>query len=352
MLTALLLALFAAEPTAEDLLIPFGGFNREGMKPVEALFERDTQGRNLLQRARRKLKLRSTAELQDIYCYCTESQLGGNPNRRGLFIQETARYYRAIGEEDWKQESTDGLKKLNDPQTYPAIDRRESRNSVFEYMELAFMPKICIRRGMSILQTYLVLYHELTHLAGLDPFHDLDLMKIRADHLEDDYYIPALTVKGGEQDAFVAQMGAFKRLKERYDIPFQSALEPFLSQKGRLIYRQRDAFLEHLLYVADYQSLLDYNLAQEIVYQYNRAQSWWDYTDRYMAALDEQLEKIDQNLERLEDAAAQNNGRDAKRSEEISRLSEEMNSKRLENRRLWRRYQADQKSFIQAGEDI
>ena len=337
----------ATTPSREALLKPFRGFEREEMKTIEMLFQSEAEGRLLWRKSWKKLKMRGGAELPAIFCFCSQSDLGNYPERRGLFTQETARFYRGKNETEWKEATTDGLKRLQDPKNFPIIDRKQTFSRNFEHLQVAFMPKICVREGLNVLQTYLVLFHELTHLQGLDPFYEPDLFTFSDEHKVRDYYFKELEKPGGEVDAFIAQLGAFRRLQETFDFPPQTTLEDFLTKKGRLLYRNKAAFLKHLLYDADYQSVLDHYLERQIVVQYNRAQSWWEFIDRYLEKLDDHLLQLQKQRELLDKAIgslSQNAGSNA--LAKLRQQKKELQNAFLETNRTRRLFESEQKTHI------
>ena len=126
------LPLVYAGPSAESLFEPFGGFSDEGLAPIWALFQADTEGRQLLRKSVKKTDSRNLDELAETLCYCTTKHLSGNQERRGLFMQQTLRYYRAKGADAWRSESLGGLEKLNDPKNFPIVARREFSSNNFE----------------------------------------------------------------------------------------------------------------------------------------------------------------------------------------------------------------------------
>ncbi len=352
--TGCILALMLASPSAfgklpemEDLFLPFTGFHKNGMKQVYALFRADPQGRVLLRKSWKKLGMKGASELNAIFCYCSEEELGGVTGRRGLFIQQSDTYYRAVGEDEWRQESTGGLERLNDPETWRVVAEKRFTTRNFEYLNVAFMPKICVKKGLTVLQTYLVLYHELTHLAGLDPFHKPDLFSFYDLGMEDGYYFKQLEKPGGEMDAYLAQMDAFRRLKEHYELPVRSVLEEFLSDNGRLLGRDKPAFLSHLLYDAGYQKLLDKYLSDQVLYQYNRAQSWWAYLGQYLEQLESHHAQIEAKMEKALELLAV--AREKQDREEVTRLEEarkQLVRAKAENRRVYARFKSEQKRHI------
>ncbi len=340
---------WAGAPEREELLQPFTGFDEEGMKPLFSLFRADPEGRLLLRKAWKKLKFSGASDLDRILCFCDSRQLGGYRDRRGLFIQESAGFYRAKNEREWKPVTRGALEKLNNPEKYPVIDQKEWSTRNFHHMETAFLPKICLRKGLSVLQTYLVLYHELTHLVGSEPFQELDLFGFSNLRMEQEFYFRELERPGGEMAAFLAQMKAFQRLKDRHGFPAQTVLESFLTEKGRLVYREKKAFLSHLLYEANYKQHLDEYLAQQIVFQYNRAQSWWEFLDRYLVQLDNHLDELDekiQEVDRFLTEAKKKGGASERVIRSYRKAREELAEARLENRRTYHLYELEQKESI------
>ena len=303
MTTIILLALLSTEPLPREVLFqPFGGFSKQGMAPVYQLFRADGEGRMLLRKARRKLGAGNS--LDDVLCYCTAKELAAHPDRRGLFIQESARFYRLVEASTWREETRGGLARLADEARFPVVARQRDKNTFFEFMRVAFRPKVCVKSGMSNLETYLVLFHELTHLSGLDPFAGLDLHGFTAAEKRARFYHVQLAKPGGEEEAFLGQIQALTRLKERYDLRAVSPLEGFLNERGRLLTSNRSAFLEHLLEQANYRVELDMYLAEEIYRQYNRAHSWWTLYEDVLSQMATRMSKIEENIEVMRKAVA------------------------------------------------
>ena len=142
----------------DQLVSPFRGFDHAHMELVFDLFGQETQGRLLLRQARRKLNVSSERDLTEIFCFCEPADLGIRGTRRGLFTQETGNYYREKGESEWHALNPGGDEKLRDGERFPIVARREHQTRGFEFLDVAFLPRICIRRGLSVAQTYLVLF--------------------------------------------------------------------------------------------------------------------------------------------------------------------------------------------------
>jgi len=252
-----------------------------------------------LRAALRKLGFREGTDLLEILDFCSADLLAGQPMRRGLFIQETARFYRPLGGETWKSTTPNGLARLADPVRHPIIATKEYQTHLFEHMEVAFRPRICIRAGVTVLQAYLILLHELVHLVGLDPFDRLDLFSFTPANKEDFYYRKQLTERGGELEAYMAQLRAFRHLRKRYDLSIRSTLEDFLTEGGHLLGADRDAFLDHLLERANYRDVLERELIEQVVFQYNLAHSWWEAIGEVIAQLDEHAGELEAVIETL-----------------------------------------------------
>ena len=287
--------------TGGDFLFePFQGFGQEGMAPLLDLMQADVEGRLLLQRALRKAKLKSLDELKEILCFCEGSELANGWERRGLFSQATAYFYRPMGTDEWQDGGTGELAKLAQPKTYPVLARKQYQTANFEHLEVAFRPKICLKPGMNLMQTYLVLYHELTHLVGLDHFDQLDLFTFTTHNKQSRYYYQQLSKKGGELDAYIAQLKAFQRLKKKYLVPERWPLEGFLNPRGELDYSDREAFMDLLLDQAGYREQLDLYLSQQILVQYNRAYAWWVHMTKLIENLDQNMRTIQGNLKMID----------------------------------------------------
>ncbi len=340
-------------PTLDELMSPFEGFDTRSMQPIMALFQADQQGRLLLQKARRKMKLSSNRELIAIMDFCTSADLNGLPPRRGLFIQEIARYYRPKDRDTWLTTTMGGLERLEDPDNYPIVETKKYTTELFEHMEVAFLPRICLRRGLTIMQAYLVLYHELVHLVGLDPFDHLNLFSFTRFNMEDNYYRKRLAREGSELDAFIAQIGAYRRLRERYEIDAQLVLEGFLTEKGRLLVRDRPVFLDHLLDKGRYREVLDLELERQVVYQYNLAHSWWEGIEKVLSRLDDQLVEIDREIEKIDAAIPEvKRGGDRWATGPLRRRLLKLQTSRKENRRLYAGYIEEQKQHVRFMERV
>ncbi|CAM2006516.1 hypothetical protein [Acanthopleuribacter pedis] len=312
-----------ALPSSEELHAPVQQLTPETMEPILELFKADSEGRMLLARARKKAKLESDAALINIISFCGGADLGSHGQRRGLFTQEVANFYRQKGDQEWIALNPDGAEKWADPETYVVVDQRRRNNRSFEFLDVAFRPQICVKAGLSVMQTYLVLYHELIHLVGLDPFADVDLLQLDGWHDREAFYSKQLTKEGGEVDAFVAQIHAYQRLRKRYPLTDTFILEGFLN-KRTLPLRNRQAFCDHLLEEANYATELDMHLEEQVHFQYNRAYAWWDYYGKRLTALDEQLAKLDHNIEvmrRREWVAKQNGDEEARKANRRERAS-------------------------------
>ena len=327
------------------LFQPFAGFSEEGLKPIFALFKSDTQGRLLLKKARNQLKYDSIHQLKDSLCYCSTNQLKSHPNRRGLFIPSRATLYRMRGEKHWRSETLGALEKWQNPGEFPVIAQSKSSHSSIEFLELAFRPKICVISGLNLMETFLVLFHELVHLTEREPLSQLELFNFTQEDQLEHYYFAQLKKPGGERDAYLAQIQAFDRLRQRYALNGTHALERFLTEKGHLPLRNEPAFLEHLLYQAHYKHKLDTQLAEEIVYRYNRAHSWW-------TALEDALDQLDKNLAVIEANIAQALGAVEKSQASprdraiFQKVLVRWEGERRENRRKFNQYLRDQKAFI------
>jgi len=350
--TAWLLPVWAALAFPADrdaLLAPFAGFDRDGMAPVFALFQADVEGRLLLRKAVRKLGLANADELRGVFRFC-EGGVLASPSQNGQFRQETTRLYRPLGEEEWRSETPDGLARLADPKTYPIVAERNERTRNFEFRAIAFMPAICIRSGLSVAETYLILYHELTHLAEVDPFDWPDIANLTKQGLARDFYPVELTKAGGELDAFEAQAKALQRLLQRVDL----SGDPLLHKYGFLLNnfnvhglppQREDDFMALLLDKAGYAATLDMQLADYIMKAYNRAHSWWRYFEEAMAQLDRNLTIIDGNIGRLE-AALDKTPKHSDTRKALRDKLREMQQARLQNRRQRFSFGQEQKRHI------
>lgn len=324
------------------LMEPFKGFSKQGLAPVIKLFQEDTQGRNILRRALSRTKLRSIDQLPEILAFCEPELYNSGWERRGLFTQETAYFYRALGEEDWQDGGTGELAKLANPTEFPVSAQKQYRTNNFEHMEVAFRPKICLKPGMSVMETYLVLYHELVHLTGIDQFGDLDLFSFRQHNKVDRFYYRQLSKKGGEVDAYLAQLQAFKRLKKKYTIPERWVLESFLNPKGHLDYRDREAFMEHLLTKVGYRIQLDQYLTVQVLNQYNRAYAWWEYLDRLIEHYDRNYKIITENLKNIGEQIKQYKNRDREIPRQLSEARKKWQRTRESNRHSRKSYRNEQ----------
>jgi len=300
LLTPAVLKANDGDESGKFLFEHFQGFSSEGMVPLLDLMQADAEGRLLLRRTLRKTKLKDPNHLKDILCYCEGSDLQNGWERRGLFSQATAYFYRPMGTDEWQDGGTGELSKLTMPKTYPVLAKKQYQTANFEHLEVAFRPKICLKPGMNLMQTYLVLYHELTHLVGLDHFDRLDLFTFTTHNKLSRYYYHQLSKNGGEVDAYIAQLKAFQRLKKQYDIPERWLLEDFLNPRGDLDYRDREAFMDHLLEEAGYREQLDLYLNQQILVQYNRAYAWWVHMGKLIENFDQNMKTIKGNLKIIE----------------------------------------------------
>ncbi len=338
-----------ALPSAEELQAPVEQLSPETMARILELFRADSEGRMLLERARSKAKLESDAALINIISFCGRAELGSHGQRRGLFTQEVANYYRQKGDDTWIALNPDGAAKWANPDQHPVVDQRRRANRSFEFLDVAFRPRICIKAGLSVMQTYLVLYHELIHLTGLDPFEDVDLLTLDGWQDRETFYQQQLTKKGGEVDAFVAQIHAYQRLRKNYPLKGTTVLEGFLN-KRTLPLQNREAFCNHLLVEANYAGELDFHLEEQVHFQYNRAYAWWEYYGKMINALDDQYEKLEHNVDvmRRRELRAKQNG-DQEAQARHRRDKAEWEQKRLLNRRQYHafvREQAEHREFM------
>ena len=301
------------------LLESFVGFTPSGMATVFELFKAETQGRLLLDKAARKIGVANRDEWLSVFCFCRSDQLASYPERRGLFIQEKARFYRERGTEEWHAGTRGGSEKLFDAVRFPIVTRRTWDTRNFQHLEVAFKPVICVKQGLSVLQTYLVLVHELTHLADSDPFAVLDLHAFDNSEKEKRFYFAQLSIPGGELDAHLAQLQAYSELKKRFGYKGDSVLQPYLDGKGRLLIREREAFLLHLLDQANYRAELDRYLTDQVVYQYNTAYAWWEYLQRMMVGIEERLGELERDSGIVSKAMAE--AETAKLNGEVRRLT-------------------------------
>ncbi len=341
----------AGAPERSALLAPFSGFNAQGLAPVMALFRANAEGRLLLRKSRTKLGMASADELRDIFCFCEPGVLA-NPNQNGQFRQESTVLYRRKGETDWRSETPDGLSRLDDPARFPVAARKRETTRNFEYMKVAFMPKICVRPGLSVVETFLTLYHELAHLANLDPFDWPDLAELTKHNLEEAYYVPEMAKPGGELDAFAAQALAFYRLLREVDLEGAPILGKYAYLRdyfpnGRLTAKRKTEFIELLLHQAGYAATMDAQLSLHIMREYNRAHSWWRYFEEAGEQLDANATAIDANIDKLEAAIerADRAGAAEQRRELRDMLREQQNARR-ENRRLRFSFGEEQKRHI------
>jgi len=337
----------------EELEKPFEGFDEASMRPIWSLMRGDSKGRLLLTKVKRKLGLRNENDLTQILDFCNAEVLKAHPDRRGLFTQETAHYYREKGEKAWKTTTLGGMEMLEDPESFPIADRKRYSTGLFDHMELAFRPRICLRTGLNTLQAYLILYHELTHLEGLKPFDPYDLFSFNEHNKEKRFYHKRLMIPGGEMEAYLAQIAAFRRLRDRYQIPARLAMEGFLTERGKLLVREQPAFLAHLLDAANYRYSLDAELDAQIVFQYNQARSWWEAFESVLEGLDEQLSQITALKEKASKAQKQAESEGATRqaqayADQFAKLEQQ----RLDNRRRYRDTRVEQKGYIQLLERI
>lgn len=283
-----------------ELMEPFRAFDQAGLKPIYALFQADSQGRTLLRRACRKLGFKGVSQLKGIF------RFGSSPDmfesQRGLYRYTISQVYRLRDESEWQDLTPQTLAKLADPNRFPVMDSHSWFTRNFEHRQIVFQPQILVKPGLSVLETYLVLYHELTHLVKTDPFERTDIMSFDEASKESDYFFKELERPGGELEAYLAQIAAFDRVRERYQVPAEVVLERFLTGKGRLLYRNRAAFLRHLLYEGGYQQQLQYQLDAEIVDTYNTAYVWWQFFDGNIAILQDNLVILDSAIN---DQAAQ-----------------------------------------------
>lgn len=334
---------FGSEKAAVDsLLQPFTGFDEAGLLPLIELLQADREGRLLLQKTMSRTKLEDERQLGQILSFCEQTDLAVGWERRGLFTQERAYFYRAKGRSDWEDGGTGELKKLDQSKQFPVLAEKRYLTPNFEHREVAFRPKICLKPGMTILQAYLVLYHELVHLTGIDQFDELDLFSFTKHNKLRQFYYQELSKKGGEVEAYLAQLQAFQRLKERYQIPEKWVLEGFLDPKGRLDYRDRDAFMDHLLDKAGYREQLDAYLTQEILNQYNKAYAWWDYIDRLIAHYDENHRLIQLNLNKIQEQVSAIKVDSPTIPEPLKKAQKEWKLALEENRSARKSYRAEQ----------
>jgi len=287
----LAVALHLQSQDVAPLMAPFEGFSEAEMRPIYALLDADVEGRTLVRNALRKLGVSKRQQLNQIFSFCEASQLGGD--RRGLYMYSVDYLYRPRQETKWRELSKGSLAKLANPQQYPVMDSKSWYTTHFEHRKVVFRPQICVARGLNVLETYLVLVHELTHLVGTDPFADMDLLGWDEAQRERDYYFLELGRKGGEVDAYLAQLDAFKRLKQRFSLQAEMGLEQFLSDKGNLLYRDRKAFMRHLLYKVGYDHTLDYALEVTISNTYNVALVWWQYFDERIEVTEAHIEEVE-----------------------------------------------------------
>lgn len=328
--------------SAEALLQPFEGFSEAGMAPLIELLRADPEGRQLLRKTLSRAKLKNVDELTKILTYCGGEDLFGSYERRGLFTQTTAYFYREKGNAKWQDGGSGELTKLEEPDKFPVLAENQYQTANFDHREVAFRPQICLKRGMSILQTYLVLFHELVHLTGIQPFAQIDLFSFTQTNKEGRYYYKQLGKKGGEVEAYLAQLQAFKRLKKRYDIPETWVLEGFLDPKGRLDYRDREAFMDHLLEQAGYRDQLDHHLEQQILLQYNRSYAWWEYLNRLLEHYDGNLDIIEGNLKNISEQIAPWKKAKRKAPQALLDARKEWRQKKAENRKKRKAYRAEQ----------
>lgn len=287
-----------AGPPSSWLQQKFQGFTSEGMQPILRLFEEDVEGRLLLSASLKRLGIHHPEELTQHLSYCTQDSFA-HPKQWGQLKVETVRLFKEKGTEQWMSEVQGAMARIAKLDENEIYARRTYSTELFDWMEIAFPPKVCIKRGLTNVQTFLVLFHELVHLVGLEPLDHVDVLAFdpfnEADRTHKFYY-HELDRPGGEVDAYLAQMNAYVRLRERYGIEGKWEIETFLNPQGRIIGRDRVAFREYLLDNAGYRDLLDFHLEIEVFRQYNRAQSWWDYYERRLAALRIQIDNAKQNV--------------------------------------------------------
>lgn len=291
------LSLPGEDPSA--LMEPFQGFSKQGLAPIYKLFDASAEGRSLLRKARRKLKFSQRSQLASIFSFCNGSQLGGG--RRGLFMYRVDYLYRPKDEQEWQGVTPGSLDKLKKPRQYPIFASKSYYTQHFEHREVVFQPSICIAPGMSVLDTYLVLVHELTHLVETEPFDTYELMHFDEDDPEDSYYFKELRRDGGEVDAYLAQMKALLDIRERFDLNIDLGIEHYLTDQGRLSVAQKAPFMRHLLYKLGYDALLDYQLQVSVFNHYNMAQVWWAYFDKNIDTMEEYLDNLEAEINRCQD---------------------------------------------------
>jgi len=296
----LLCLLCGVGPDSGPLLQPFTGFDEAGMRPVLALFDEDSDGRRLLQRAQRKLGVSRRRDLLAILGTCSPEQLGGD--RRGLYLYQVHRAYRPKRETRWRDLTPDTVARLEDPGTWPVMEQRSWYTVEFEQKAVVFQPRICLASGLTVLDAYLVLVHELTHLTGMDPFEAFDPLRFEEANRERDYYFPELMRDGGEVEAYLAQVKAMKRLRTRYELNRGVSLERLVDDSGYLAAADRPAFMRELLYTLGYAQLLDRQLADQVVHRYNTSYAWWRYFEEVLAAMNKTATDIQAALDRYEAA--------------------------------------------------
>lgn len=253
-----------------------------------SLLVEDREGRALLSKARRKLKLRRDSQVMDIVSVMPPGHPLANAVA-GLYVREVRVFYK---------EGDEWVGPKGKPADLGPLVAQKEVSGTPPLLYAVPMPKIHLNLGRSLLETYITLVHELTHLVDLDFFEEVPLHKIVPSNLKYTWHYPEMRKRGGELEAFTAGMAAFRRLRDARELPLKMPFEDFYNDDGGLSSQNRDKVIDQLL-DRFYRDELNYKLEWAVTIAYNNAYDRREHAVQMLEALTEQRLNIDAALDQL-----------------------------------------------------
>ena len=101
------------------------------------------------------------------------------------------------------------------------VASRVERRATMDRLTVASVNQVCIRPGLSVLDAFGVLVHELTHFRGWEALKEVDVLDYRDEH---EFAEREVLVPGGELEAYTAQGRALCRLEKRTAVASRDTL--------------------------------------------------------------------------------------------------------------------------------
>ena len=200
------------------------------------------QDMKLIELVKKKLGIKEDKELLNFIRYCSDSELGDSGRIRGLFLNKlhynvTPKFYSTP---DWSASTNQLIKNA-----YHVIEKEDDTH--FKVFMIS-NPQICLRKGMSTVDSYSVLIHELTHFYFTN-FEKRNSLERSND--KDKFIQEELMRDGGEFAAFTLQAKTVTRLNKLFPgIIQKTAIHSYFDDDGNLI--DKEGLQNHILYTLDY----------------------------------------------------------------------------------------------------